>query len=88
MTKTNIVILIGVGLLAYWYFKKYKQNEPVDVPPIADETKPEEPKTIVINLNNKREKVTGVFPYSMYQRYDASKTQTVAPPSTKIFNSF
>lgn len=84
MKTKNILIIGGLAAIAYWIYKNRKAKKPININPPMEQPK-EEPKTILINMNNKRKRPSGLFPNSMYTQYNASKMATVAPPMVEIF---
>jgi len=81
MKIENVIIIGGLGFLAYWLLKK--QPKVIDINPTMEDTKNEEPKTIYLDLSN-RNKKRNLFPESFVRDFDASKFRTVAPPSVVI----
>jgi hypothetical protein len=84
MKTKDILIIGGLALIVYWVYKNKKAKKPINIDLPLEQPK-EEPKTIVINMNNKRKRPSGMFPNSMYAQYNASKMATVAPPMVEIF---
>ena len=80
----NILIIGGLAALGYWWYKNKMAKKPINIDPPLEQPK-EEPTTIIINMNNKRKRPTGMFPNSMYTQYNSSKMATVAPPMVEIF---
>jgi hypothetical protein len=80
MKTENILLIGGLGLIAYWLFKKPKKV--IDIDPPMEMQKIEEPKTIVLDLN--KTKNEGLFPESMAKDYDSSLFSTIAPPRYTI----
>lgn len=87
LTLENVVLLAGVGYLAYLFLRKPKgvininpaMGESVKVNDIKPKS---EPKTIVLDL---REKDRGaIFPKSMAKNYDSREIKTFAPARTVI----
>ena len=81
MKIENVIIIGGLGYLAYWLLKR--QPKVIDINPTMENTKVEEPKTIYLDLSN-RKKNRNFFPESFVKDFDASKFSTVAPPSVVI----
>lgn len=85
----NILIIAGLGFLAYWYFKKRKGVINID-PKMGESVKGDklnpnkEPKTIVLDLREKGKK--GLFPSKMAKDYDSRMEKTFAPARTVINN--
>ena len=84
MKTKNILIIGGIAALGYWWYKNKMAKKPINIDPPLEEKK-EEPKTIVLNMNTKRVRPSGMFNNSMYGQYNASKFATVAPPRVEIF---
>jgi len=84
MKAENLLILVGVGFIAYWLVKK--PIKVIDINPPMEIEK-EEPKTIVLDLN-KTKRNSGLFPDNMAKDYNASKFRTVAPPMVVIKREF
>lgn len=88
LTIENIVLLAGVGFLAYWFYKKPKgvininPKMETDKKPSKDEKNKQEPKTIVLDLREKNK--GGLFPQSMAKDYDYRREKTFAPARTVI----
>jgi hypothetical protein len=76
MKLENLLLVAGVGFIAYWLAKK--PIKVIDINPQMEMQK-EEPKTIILDLN-KTKRNGGLFPESMVKDYNASKFSTVAPP--------
>jgi hypothetical protein len=84
----NVLILAGVGFIAYWYLRKPKGV--ININPKMGESiklnnikKPNaEPKTIVLDLREKKK--SEIFPQSMYKGYDSREIKTFAPARTVI----
>ena len=81
MKLENILIIGGLGFIAYWMIKKSPRI--IDVPDIK--APQPDPKTIVLNLNNTRGKV-GVLSSNVEKRYNASEFATTSPASVVIGN--
>jgi hypothetical protein len=86
MKIENVLIIGGLGIIAYWLLKK--QPKVVDINPPMEEPKKEEAKTIYLDLSDKRKKNRNVFPNSFVRDFDASKFRTVAPPMVVVKESF
>ena len=90
MKKSNLLILGGLALVAYYLFKK-SQSRAVDInPPLETKTAAmqpiEEPKTIQLDLTPRIRQDRGAFGSSFFSRgYNTSKAATIAPPSVVIF---
>ena len=84
MKTKNILIIGGIAALGYWWYKNKMAKKPINIDPPLEQKK-EEPKTIVLNMNTKRQRPSGLFNNSMYGQYNASKFATVAPPRVEIF---
>ena len=84
METKNILLIGGIVLVAYLVFRKKKAKKPINIDLPIEQPK-QEPSTIVINMNNRRKRPSGLFPNSMYAQYNASKMATVAPPLVEIF---
>lgn len=84
METKNILIIGGIALIGYYIYKNRKAKKPIFIDPPLEQPK-QEPSTIVINMNNRRQRPSGLFPNSMYAQYNASKMATVAPPMVEIF---
>lgn len=82
MKRNDLLILAGVGLLVYYFYKKNKKVVHID-PPM--ETKGE-PKTIVLDLNRTRSgnNANRLFSQNMVKDYNASKFATTSPPSVVV----
>jgi hypothetical protein len=84
MKLENLLLVAGIGFIAYWFIKK--PTKVIDInPPMEMET--EEPQTIVLDLN-KTKRNSGLFPDDMVKDYNASKFSTVAPPSVLVKKGF
>jgi len=83
MKAENLLLVLGVGFIGYWLFKK--PTKVIDINPQM-ELDNEEPKTIVLDLN--KTKNGGLFPDNMVNDYNASKFSTVAPPSVTVKRQF
>jgi hypothetical protein len=83
MKAENLLLVLGVGFIAYWLVKK--PIKVIDINPQM-ELDNEEPKTIVLDLN--KTKNGGLFPDNMVNDYNASKFSTVAPPSVTVKRQF
>jgi hypothetical protein len=83
MKAENLLLVLGVGFIAYWLVKK--PIKVIDINPQM-ELDNEEPKTIVLDLN--KTKNNGLFPDNMVNDYNASKFSTVAPPSVTVKRQF
>jgi len=83
MKAENLLLVFGVGFIAYWLVKK--PIKVIDINPQM-ELDNEEPKTIVLDLN--KTKNGGLFPDNMVNDYNASKFSTVAPPSVTVKRQF
>ena len=86
MKLENLLLIAGVGFIAYWLVKKPIKVIDID-PPMEAEIIKEEPKTIVLDLNKTRRN-EGLFPESMAKDYNASVMRTIAPPRTFIKENF
>jgi hypothetical protein len=84
MKVENLLLVLGVGFIAYWLVKK--PIKVIDINPQM-ELDNEEPKTIVLDLN-KTKRNGGLFPDNMVNDYNASKFSTVAPPSVTVKRQF
>jgi len=82
MKLENLLLVAGVGFIAYWLVKK-----PIKVIDINPPMEKEEPKTIVLDLN-KTKRNGGLFPDDMVKDYNASKFSTVAPPMVVVKREF
>ena len=87
MKTENILLIAGLGFIAYWLTKKPKKVIDIDPPMEMEMEKVEEPKTIVLDLNKTRRN-EGLFPESMAKDYNASVMRTIAPPRTFIKEDF
>jgi len=90
MKTTDLLLIGGLGLVAYYLFKKPKQ-EVIDInpamqsaPPLAANVK--DPNSTAVDLG--KIKATGLFNSDMYTRYDASKNATIAPSVAQVFPNF
>lgn len=83
MKAENLLLVLGVGFIAYWLVKK--PIKVIDINPQM-ELDTEEPKTIVLDMN--KTKNGGLFPDNMVNDYNASKFSTVAPPSVTVKRQF
>jgi len=84
MKLENLLLVAGVGFIAYWLVKK--PIKVIDINPPMEIQK-EEPKTIVLDLNKTRRN-GGLFPDGMVKDYNASKFRTVAPPMVVVKREF
>jgi hypothetical protein len=84
MKAENLLLIAGIGFIAYWLVKK--PIKVIDINPPMEIEK-EEPKTIVLDLN-KTKRNSGLFPDNMAKDYNASKFSTVAPPMVVIKREF
>ena len=84
MKLENLLLVAGVGFIAYWLVKK--PIKVIDINPPMEMEK-EEPKTIFLDLN-KTKRNGGLFPDDMVRDYNASKFNTVAPPSVLVKKGF
>ena len=84
MKLENLLLVAGVGFIAYWLVKK--PIKVIDINPPMEMEK-EEPKTIFLDLN-KTKRNGGLFPDNMVKDYNASKFRTVAPPMVVIKKEF
>jgi hypothetical protein len=84
MKAENLLLVLGVGFIAYWLVKK--PIKVIDINPQM-ELDNQEPKTIVLDLN-KTKRNGGLFPDNMVNDYNASKFSTVAPPSVTVKRQF
>lgn len=79
MKIENVLIIGGLGFIAYWLLKK--QPKVIDINPPMEEPKKEEPQTITLNL---REQKRNLFPRNFAKDFNASKFRTVAPPKVVV----
>lgn len=80
MKVENILIVGGLAFVAYWLFKKNKKI--VDI--IDANSKSETaPKTIILNLNQKKERVPVLNP-NVEKRYNATPFATVSPAMVEV----
>ncbi len=86
MKFENLLLIAGVGFIAYWLVKKPIKVIDID-PPMEMEKQKEEPKTIVLDLNKTRRN-EGLFPERMAKDFDASFYSTIASPRTFIKDNF
>jgi hypothetical protein len=87
MKISNWVLAAAALGIAYYIYKKPK---PINIDPPLQQPLPSESETgrsITLNLNNTRQRPSGLFNESMYKDYNASKSATVAPNRTSIFNN-
>jgi hypothetical protein len=87
MKAENVLLIVGIGFIAYWLAKKPNKVIDIDPPMEIDVDKVEEPKTIVLDLN-KTGRNEGLYPESMVKDYNASVMGTIAPPRTFIKEFF
>jgi hypothetical protein len=82
MKLENLLLIAGVGFIAYWLVKKPIRVINID-PPMEAELQKVEPKTIVLDLNKTRRN-EGLFPERMAKDFDVSKIKTVSPAKYSI----
>jgi hypothetical protein len=90
MKTTDLLLIGGLGLVAYYLFKKPKQ-EIIDINPAMDSApKPaadvQNPTSTVVDISKR--KMTGLFDSAMYASYNTSKNATVSPAAAQIFPNF
>jgi len=82
MKLENLLLIAGVGFIAYWLVKK--PIKVIDInPPMEAELQKVEPKTIVLDLNKTRRN-EGLFPERMAKDFNVSSFKTVSPPRYTI----
>lgn len=87
LVTENLLILAGVGFIAYWLFKKTKNAKTID-PKMGESYNPaEEKKTIILDLSGKAKRdVSSLFPNNMVRDFDSREVKTFAPARTTIID--
>jgi hypothetical protein len=89
MKLENLLLIAGVGFIAYWLVKKPIKVIDIDPPMESELPKNEERKTIVLDLNKTRRneglmRNEGLFPERMAKDFNISPFKTVSPPRYSI----
>lgn len=85
MKFTDILLVGGGVFIGYWLFKK--KPTIIDVKPDILPKK-EQPKTIILNLNEPQKKVNTFYEDDFVKDYNSSQMATVSPPLVTIKNPF
>lgn len=87
LATENLLIIAGIGFIAYWLFKKTKNAKTIDIPMGASYKPTEEKKTIVLDLSGRQNRdVSSLFPNNMVKDFDTMREKTFAPARTVITN--
>lgn len=85
MKLTDLFLIGGTIYIGYWLLKKNPKI--IDVKPDILPKK-EQPKTIILNLNDTPKKVNTFYEDDFVRDYNSSQMATVSPPLVTIKNPF
>jgi DNA primase catalytic subunit len=82
MEAKEIIILGGLGFLAYLLLKK--KDNVIDINPDILPKQEEKPKTIFLNLNEPQKKANYFYDDVFARDFDTSSFKTVSPPRGEV----
>lgn len=86
MKVENLLIIGGLGVIAYLLFTGEKRKRAIEAAKIEAKNQAIQPKTTVVRTKVFIEDNRGssLFPESIYKRYNSSKMATVAPAKATV----